>query len=119
MVNKLSVGMSLTGSGLKDWLVQRFSSLIIALYFLVILGFFFLHPNLDHESLRHFFSTTWMQVFSLTALLSLFLHAWVGIWTVITDYINLSTIRLIIQVLIIFTLIVYFFWGVEILWKIA
>lgn len=40
MVNKLSVGMSLTGSGLKDWLVQRFSSLIIALYFLVILGFF-------------------------------------------------------------------------------
>jgi succinate dehydrogenase / fumarate reductase, membrane anchor subunit len=119
MVNKLSVSMSLTGSGLKDWLVQRFSSLSIALYFFVLLGFFCLHPNLDHASLRHFFSTTWMQVFSLTALLSLFLHAWVGIWTVITDYINLFTIRLIIQVLVIYTLIVYFFWGVEILWKIA
>jgi len=50
-----------------------------------------------------------MQVFSLAALLSLFLHAWVGIWAVITDYINPIAIRLIIQVIVIFTLIIYFF----------
>ncbi len=119
MVNKLIVSMSLTGNGLRDWLAQRFSSLIIAIYFLVLLGFFLFHPKLDYITLRYFFSATWMQVFSLTALLSLFLHAWVGIWTVITDYINLIAMRLIIQVLVIFTLIIYFFWGVEILWKIV
>lgn len=119
MVNKLTTDMSLTGNGLRDWLVQRFSSFVIAIYFLVLLGFFLFHPKLDYTKLRHFFSTTWMQVFTLIALLSLFLHAWVGIWTVITDYIKPIVMRLIIQVLVIVTLIIYFFWGVEILWKLA
>ena len=64
--------MSLTGNGLRDWLVQRFSSLVIAIYFLVLSGFFLLHPQLDYTTLRHFFSATWMQVFTLIALLSLF-----------------------------------------------
>lgn len=119
MVNKLTTDMSLTGNGLRDWLVQRFSSLIIAIYFLVLLGFFFLHPRLDYATFRHFFAVTWMQVFTLIALLSLFLHAWVGIWTVITDYITPIAMRLIIQMLAILSLIIYFFWGVEILWKLV
>lgn len=119
MVNKLTTDMSLTGNGLRDWLVQRFSSLVIAIYFLVMLVFFLLHPQLDFMTLRHFFAATWMQVFTLITLLSLFLHAWVGIWTVITDYIKPVSVRLIIQVLVILTLIMYFFWGVEILWKLV
>jgi len=119
MVNKLTADMSLTGNGLRDWLTQRLSSLIIAIYFLVLLGFFFLHSQLDYTTLRHFFSTAWMQVFTLTALLSLFLHAWVGIWTVITDYIKPIVIRLMTQALVILALIIYFFWGIEILWKLV
>lgn len=119
MVNKPTTDMSLTGNGLRDWLVQRFSSLIIAVYFLVLLGFFILHPQLDYATFQHFFSTAWMQIFTLITLLSIFLHAWVGIWTVITDYINPVAIRLIIQALVILTLLIYFFWGVEILWKLV
>jgi len=119
MVNKPTTDMSLTGNGLRDWLVQRFSSLIIAIYFLVLLGFFILHPQLDYSTFQYFFANTWMQVFTLITLLSLFLHAWVGIWTVITDYINPIAIRLTIQALVILTLLIYFFWGVEILWKLA
>ncbi len=119
MVKKLTTDMSLTGNGLRDWLVQRFSSLIIAIYFLVLLGFFILHPHLNYSTFQHFFASTWIQVFTLITLLSLFLHAWVGIWTVITDYINPIAIRLTIQALVILTLLIYFFWGVEILWKLA
>jgi len=119
MVNKLTTDMSLTGNGLRDWLVQRFSSLIIGIYFLIVVGFFLLHPQLDYVTLRHFFSASWMQVFTLVALLSLFLHAWVGVWTVVTDYIKPIGVRLIIQALVILTLIIYFFWGIEILWKLA
>jgi succinate dehydrogenase / fumarate reductase membrane anchor subunit len=119
MVNKLTTDMSLTGNGLRDWLVQRFSSLVLAIYFLVLLRFFLFHPQLDYTNLRHSFSATWMQVFTLIALLCLFLHAWVGIWTVITDYIKPIVVRLIIQALVILTLVIYFFWGVEILWKLA
>ena len=52
MVNKPTTDMSLTGNGLRDWLAQRFSSLIIAIYFLVLLGFFIEHPQLDYTKLQ-------------------------------------------------------------------
>ena len=48
-------------------------------------------------------------------LVALFYHLIAGIH----HYINPIAMRLIIQVLVIFTLIIYFFWGVEILWKIV
>lgn len=119
MVNKPTTDMSLTGNGLRDWLAQRFTALVIAIYFIVLLGFFIGHPQLDYTSLRHFFVSTWVQVFTLTALLSLFLHAWVGIWTVITDYIQHVGMRILAQLIVILALIIYFCWGMEILWKLA
>lgn len=119
MVNEPTTDMSLTGNGLRDWLVQRFSSLTIAIYFLVLLGFFVLHPQLDYTTLQYFFATVWMKVFTLITLLSISLHAWVGIWTVITDYIDPIAVRLTIQVFVILILLIYFFWGVEIVWKLA
>ena len=119
MVTKLTTSMSLTANGLRDWLIQRFSSLVIGLYFLVLLGFFFLHPHLNFDILRSFFATTWVQVFTIIALISLFVHVWVGIWTVITDYIKSFSLQLIFQALIITTLFVYLFWGISILWKLT
>jgi succinate dehydrogenase / fumarate reductase membrane anchor subunit len=119
MVNKLSTAMSLTSNGLHDWLVQRFSAIILAIYFLVLVGFFLLHPALDFTTWQGFFAQMWMQIFTLIVLLSLFVHAWVGIWTVLTDYIYPASMRLIMQALVIFLLIIYFFWGVEILWRLV
>lgn len=119
MVMKLTTGLSLTANGLRDWLVQRFSSLIIGCYFAVLLSFFFLHPHLNFDILRNFFFTTWVQIFTIIALLSLFVHAWVGIWTVITDYIRSFALQFTVQVLVIITLFVYLFWGTSILWKLS
>jgi len=119
MVNKLTSDMSLTGNGLRDWLIQRFSSLIIAAYFIVLVGFFCKYPNFDFVQLRDFFATSWVQIFTLLALLSVFCHAWVGVWTVITDYIKPVVLRFLIQALVILALFVYFFWGVEILWRLV
>ncbi|MBP9777655.1 MAG: succinate dehydrogenase, hydrophobic membrane anchor protein [Rickettsiaceae bacterium] len=117
MVKKSKFEMSLTGSGLYDWLIQRVSSLIIGVYFLALIGFFFQHPHLDYSSLRYFFNSIWIQFFTLITLLSIVLHAWIGVWTIITDYIKTCIMRIIIQVAVILTLSIYFIWGVAILWK--
>lgn len=116
---KLTADMSLTGNGLRDWLVQRFTSIIIVVYFFTIIGFFYLNSNVDYATLRSFFASMRMQIFSLIFLLSLILHAWVGIWTVVTDYVNPASARIIVQSLVILSLVIYFFWGVEIFWRIA
>lgn len=119
MVNKLTTDMSLTANGLRDWLVQRFSAITTAIYFLVLVGFFLLHPVLTFVMWQEFFAQVWMQVFTLIVLLSVFVHAWVGIWTVVTDYVHPISVRFIVQALVILLLIIYFFWGVEILWRLV
>lgn len=115
MVTKVTYA-SLTGNGLRDWLIQRISSLILFIYILLLVGFFSLHHSITTATLGAFFAHPWMRLFSLIALLCLFFHAWVGIMTIIADYIKLVSIRLLVQVLVILLLITYFVWGIAILW---
>jgi succinate dehydrogenase / fumarate reductase, membrane anchor subunit len=119
MVNKLTNITSLTRNGLRDWVVQRVSSIILALYVLFLLGFILFNPSLDYFTWQQLFANGWMRIFSLLTLLSLMAHAWVGMWTIVTDYIKPPVLRLLVQVIIVLALIIYFIWGVEILWGIS
>lgn len=112
-----TVAMSLTNNGLRDWLIQRISAVIIAFYYVFLMGFFFLHPDVDFSTLQLFFSNSWMKVFTLLTLLSLFLHAWIGIWTVLTDYVKPASVRFFVEAFILILLVIYFLWGLEILWR--
>lgn len=107
---------SLTRNGLRDWLVQRVSSIILAVYVLFLLGYWISHPHLDFYSWQSLIANPWMRLFSLLALLSLVLHAWVGMWTIATDYLKPICVRMVFLVAMIVALITYFFWGIEILW---
>lgn len=115
MVNSVT---SYSGNGVRDWLVQRVSAVVLAAYTLFLLGFVLLNPYLDYITWGSLFSHTSMKIFSLLTLLSLIGHAWIGIWTVITDYVNPYPLRLIVQVLVVLLLLTYLVWGVNILWSI-
>lgn len=117
MVRKLTSGFSLTANGLRDWLVQRFSAIILAIYFIALYLFFISHPDLDFSNLKLFFANPWMKIFTILALLSLLVHAWVGIWTVLTDYVKINSLRIAIQALVILGLLIFLIWGIEILWR--
>lgn len=107
---------SFSRSGLSDWLTQRVSSLILTAYFLTILGFLFIHPNLQFEDWRALFQHQWMRFFSLFFLLSLLSHTWIGLWTVLTDYVKCTQLRVTIQIAIILLLTLCLVWGIQILW---
>lgn len=106
----------MVGDGLRDWVIQRISALVLGSYFVFILFYLFMHPAMSYQSWQTLFSHTWMRVFSLMTLLSLLLHAWIGVWTIFTDYIKPQCVRLTLQVIIILSLVYFFFWGIEILW---
>jgi succinate dehydrogenase / fumarate reductase membrane anchor subunit len=108
---------SLTSSGLRDWLVQRVSAVILAAYFIFLLAYFILHPHLQYAGWQQLFACNLMRIFTLLALLSLVGHSWIGIWTVITDYIKCAWARLLLEVILILALLGYLFWGIEILWR--
>ncbi len=109
---------SLTGKGLRDWLLQRVSSLLIGAYGLFLLAYLLCHPQLDYSQWHALFSSHIMQLLSFLVLLSVLAHAWIGIWTVTTDYLKLTGLRLFIQVLVILILLTCVVWGSSILWSI-
>lgn len=108
---------SLTSSGLRDWLIQRISAVILGLYVIFLAIYFVTHSHISFEQWQTLFANPWMRIFSLLALLSLAAHSWVGIWTVLTDYVKPIYIRLILEILMVIALIAYIVWGIEILWK--
>ncbi|SEI41328.1 succinate dehydrogenase / fumarate reductase membrane anchor subunit [Allopseudospirillum japonicum] len=103
-------------SGLSDWLMQRASAVVLALYTLYMVGFFLTTSHLDYATWSGLFQGTGMRIFSLLALISLAAHAWIGLWTVSTDYIKPTGIRLGFQVVVILAMFAYLVWGVQVLW---
>ena len=112
---------SLGRSGLYDWLMQRVSAVILLAYFLC-LGTV-LVCGVDYPEWKALFSQTWMRVFSMLALASLGIHAWVGLWAVFTDYFTErlmgttgNLIRLVAQIVCAILMFTYLVWGIQIFW---
>lgn len=103
-------------NGMSDWLVQRVSAIIMLIYVIILAGLFFAHPHLDYIQWRSFFEATWLRFATLLFMLSLVAHAWIGMWTIGTDYITCPKLRLSYQLLVIFALAACLFYGVHILW---
>ena len=55
-----------------------------------------------------------MRLFTLLMILALVGHAWVGMWTVLTDYVKSNGLRFVLQSAMILAVLVYLFWGVMI-----
>ncbi len=113
-INNLSYGRH----GLRDWLLQRVSAVIIAAYFLFLVGFWLTHPGFDYDTWMSLFARPWVSLFSLLFLISLFVHAWIGIWIVATDYLKGAFLRYTVLILVALSFIAFFAWGVQILWSV-
>jgi succinate dehydrogenase / fumarate reductase membrane anchor subunit len=116
---------SLGRNGLYDWLVQRVSAVVLLAYILFLVGYIATADGLTYAAWRDLFAQTWMRIFSLGALLALCAHAWIGMWTISTDYFTSMTlgsaatiVRLLFQLFCLAVLVVYFVWCVQILWSI-
>jgi len=108
MVNNAS---ALGRNGIHDWLLLRASAIIILLYIFYLCGFIAAVPYITYEIWHNFFSLTITKVFTLLALLSILVHAWIGLWQVLTDYVKPLAIRLVLQLIVVITLLVYVLYG--------
>lgn len=113
MVNRIVTGAHY---GLRDWLVQRVTAVVMALYAVVVVVILLLQPSFGYDTWAGLFSGNLMRTFSMLFLLSLFYHAWVGVRDIVMDYVKLASIRLAIYVLVILALVLYVIWSMQILW---
>lgn len=102
--------------GLRDWLAQRVTAVLMVAYTLFMVAYVLLHPHLGYDQWTALFSSQVMRTFSLLFLLAVFLHAWIGVRDVVMDYVSSAGMRLAIYVVVILALLFYVIWGVQILW---
>lgn len=107
---------SLTGNGLKDWLIQRVTAVFLAVYTIYLLVFFLNHAALDFTTWSTLWSCKIFQITSIIAVFALTLHAWIGIWTVTTDYFKCTVLRLSIQMAVALWLLVQLLCCIMIVW---
>ncbi len=103
--------------GLKDWLVQRVSAVLMAVYIILLMIIVFISAPQDYIAWKTIFNNQWMRIATFLFLVSLFWHAWIGVRNVLMDYVHAIAIRLTLQILVILSLFFYLVWSAEILWS--
>ena len=91
--------------GLKDWLLQRVTAVIMVVFTVVLLGAFLIYGEASYEGWAGLFANQIMKLLTFLALLSLFYHAWVGI-------------RLTLLVLTVLWLLACAGYAAQILWRV-
>ena len=104
------------GTGLREWLIQRVTALFLGFYILFFVGFLIAHPHLNYTDWQRLFMTFPMQIATILALVATVAHAWIGLKSVLTDYVKCTVGRYFLQALILLALSSYVVWGIMILW---
>jgi succinate dehydrogenase / fumarate reductase membrane anchor subunit len=103
--------------GLRDWLAQRITAAIMAIYTVMMFVVFLRQPPSTYAAWKDLFAQGWMRIATLLFAVSLAWHAWVGVRDILMDYVKPDGLRLALQVLTLLTLAVYVGWAVQILFR--
>jgi succinate dehydrogenase / fumarate reductase membrane anchor subunit len=103
--------------GLRDWLSQRITAVLMALFTLLLLLQLIFGGKLGYDRWAGIFSQQWMKLLTFVTIVSLALHAWVGMRDIWMDYIKPVGLRLLLQVATIVWLVGCAGWAVQVLWR--
>jgi succinate dehydrogenase / fumarate reductase membrane anchor subunit len=103
--------------GLRDWLAQRITAVIMAVYSVIAAVVLLTSKSITYSVWRDLFSQGWMRVATLLFAASLAWHAWVGVRDILMDYIKPDGLRLSLQVCSLLVIAAYLGWTIQILWR--
>ncbi|MFZ3221372.1 MAG: succinate dehydrogenase, hydrophobic membrane anchor protein [Rhodoferax sp.] len=104
--------------GLRDWLAQRVTGVLMALFTLIVLAqVIFTKGAIGYAKWAGIFSAQWMKTLTFVVIVSLLYHAWVGLREILMDYIKPVSVRLSLQVFSIVWLVGCAGWAIQVLWR--
>ena len=104
--------------GLRDWVIQRVSAILIAIYSMGLVLYLLTHAGVSFAEWHSLFSRQWMKILTFLFLFSVVWHAWIGVWTIFTDYVKCFVVRAILNFLVFLMLFACLLWGILILWSV-
>jgi len=112
-VDKLPVGAHY---GLRDWLVQRVTAIVITLYTALLLGIMLWNGGIDYAIWKALLAGNAFRVATFLFMASLLWHAWVGVRNILMDYAKPMGPRLFLEIVVVCVLVAYAGWTIQILW---
>ena len=104
--------------GVRDWLVQRATAVLMALFTIVLVVQCLMPGEMGYEKWAGIFAHQWMKVLTFVMIGSILWHAWVGVRDVLMDYVKQMAARLVLQVAAIVWLVGCAGWALQVLWRI-
>ncbi|MAZ77591.1 MAG: succinate dehydrogenase, hydrophobic membrane anchor protein [Legionellaceae bacterium] len=109
--------LSVPGKGLREWLIQRVTAVYLGVYTFFIMVCVFALPA-TYSVWHNLFANFWLVIINTFMLVCVLWHAWIGGWTIITDYVSVPYLRDLCKLLLIVFLLALFLWGLQIFWHI-
>ena len=105
--------------GLRDWLAQRITAALMALFTLVVLAqVIFSKGPIGYDKWSGIFSSQWMKVLTFVVIIALLYHVWVGMRDIWMDYVKPVSVKLVLNVFTIVWLIGCAGWATQVLWRV-
>ena len=102
--------------GLGDWLLQRLTAVVMALYTLGLAACLLWHAPATYADWKAIFSGTFARVTTMLFFTALLYHAWIGMRDIFMDYLKATGLRLALQSAVVVGLMLYLIWTASILW---
>ena len=103
--------------GLRDWLSQRVTAALMALFTLVVIVQVLLPGEMGYDKWAGMFSRQWMKLLTFVVIVSLLVHVWVGMRDILMDYVKAVGARLALQVATIVWLVGCAGWALQVIWR--
>jgi succinate dehydrogenase / fumarate reductase membrane anchor subunit len=104
--------------GLRDWLSQRVTAGLMALFTLVVLAqVIFTKGPIGYDKWSGIFASQPMKVLTFAVIVALLWHVWVGMRDIWMDYVKPVSVRLLLQIFTIVWLTGCAGWAVQVLWR--
>jgi succinate dehydrogenase / fumarate reductase membrane anchor subunit len=102
--------------GWRDWLAQRVTAVVMFVYTVFVLVAVARVSPLDYPTWQSLWQAPIMRYATILFVVSVLIHAWIGVRNILMDYVKHTGVRLVLFVLVILALVAYGFWAVQILW---
>lgn len=102
--------------GTGDWLLQRLTAVVMAVYTIFVIGCIVAGHPASYADFRAMFTGGFVRLFTLVFFAALLYHAWVGMRDIFMDYVKATGLRVALQMAVVLVLLGYLIWAASILW---
>ena len=103
--------------GLRDWLSQRVTAALMALFTLAVIVQVLLPGEMGYDKWAGIFARQWMKLLTFVVIVALLVHVWVGMRDILMDYVKAVGMRLALQVATLVWLVGCAGWAIQVLWR--